>query len=104
MEPIILFYPNSFFTPPALKNAAYRFLSDWQFEFETIDDKFKVSITSLHKNQNNAEMKELFQQAVLDHQIRVDTANDYKLVREMIIAQAFEPCENVGEVADSIIK
>ncbi len=34
----------------------------------------------------------------LDHQIRLDVGKDYKLIREMIVAQAFEPVDNLEEV------
>jgi His-Xaa-Ser system protein HxsD len=39
-----------------------------------------------------------FKTALLDHQIRIDTEKSFKTIRELIVAQAFAPCESLDEI------
>jgi His-Xaa-Ser system protein HxsD len=43
-----------------------------------------------------------FTNHVLDHQVRIEVESDYGRIREMIVAQAFAPCENLHELVDAI--
>ena len=54
------------------------------------------------REQSPEEVIDMFMAKLLDHQIRQDTSKEFKVIREMIVAQAFEPCENIGEVAMTI--
>lgn len=41
-----------------------------------------------------------FRAAVLDHQVRIDTEAQFRTVRELILAQAFAPCDNLAEIVE----
>lgn len=89
----------------AIKNASYDFTEHAATVIETasagrIQVNFKVPAS------NTDSIPDLliseFIRLVIDHQIRVDVGRDYKLVREMIIAQAFEPVDNLDVIVSKI--
>ena len=47
-------------------------------------------------------MKDFFN-SLLDHQIRIDLHKKFGIIREMIVAQAFEPCDNLDEITSQLI-
>ncbi len=49
-----------------------------------------------------ADLLSEFSRSILDHQVRLEAQEDYRVIREMIVAQAFEPCENIGEVMKTV--
>ena len=38
---------------------------------------------------------------LLDHQVRLEVSQEFKIIREMIVAQAFEPCDNLKDIVDT---
>ena len=55
------------------------------------------------RDQSPQEFIDKFMAKLLDHQVRQDTFKEFKVIREMIVAQAFEPCENIYEVSATIV-
>ena len=86
----------------ALKNAAYSFLGDYEFQFKTSGTNVQVTITPLKNGLIQPDIASIYRNAALDHQIRIETEKDYRVIMEMIVAQAFEPCDNVDELVQKI--
>lgn len=89
----------------AIKNASYDFTEKATIVIEAasagrIQVNFKVPV-SISEATPDSLISE-FIRLVTDHQIRVDVGRDYKLVREMIIAQAFEPVDNLDIIVSKI--
>jgi His-Xaa-Ser system protein HxsD len=104
-EKIMIELDADIYSIDAIKNASYDF-TDRAYIF--------IEKVSINKTRVNLEPKinmeppergtlaQDFIQSTLDHQVRLDVARDYKLIREMIIAQAFEPVDNLEEVMESL--
>lgn len=87
----------------AIKNAAYDFSGKATVQIDVGSNRIFVEITP--KPGFESGIKELiseFINIVLDHQIRIDTYKDYKIIRQMIIAQAFAPCDNLEELVKAL--
>lgn len=78
-----------------------------------LNNKAQISIEKSTSNQMNIclspnagfsgdrdELIRLFNQMIQDHQIRIDIEKEYKVIRQIIVAQAFQPCDNIKEVLD----
>jgi len=88
----------------AIKRAAYDFTEKVTVKIEC-PSQSKTIVTLTPKDQDGASMNVLaadFINHVLDHQIRLEVEADYGRIREMIVAQAFAPCENLHELVDAI--
>jgi His-Xaa-Ser system protein HxsD len=63
-----------------------------------------ITITAADEISGTNELRERLNQLVYDNQIRIDTEKEFSLIRNLIFAQAFFPCENIDEILkDSII-
>ena len=83
----------------AIKNAAYDFSSRAVAKIRAGEQATLVEIVPLETEADAVDALVVdFSQSVLDHQVRLDTARDYKAIREMIVAQAFAPCDNLEEL------
>src|SRR3990167_2096412 len=92
---LALEFDSNVYSLKAIKNASYDFTNKCGIQIETqSSDKVLVYLTP---KLNEPECIDLlavdFKNHVLDHQIRIEVSNDFKLIREMIVAQAFEPCD-----------
>jgi His-Xaa-Ser system protein HxsD len=85
----------------AVKNASYDFTDKANIFIEMVSgNRLRVTLEP-KKDMNSSErdsMSEDFIRLALDHQVRIDVAKEYKLIREMIVAQAFEPVDNLEQV------
>lgn len=90
----------------AIKNAAYDYSGRAWITIEEIQDTHAVLVSlKLKPTQHENESIEAdFKNHVLDHQVRIDVGMEFKIIREMIVAQAFEPCGNLDEVVEKLIK
>ncbi len=52
--------------------------------------------------QKDTDIEADFRRMVFDHQIYLEVEEDFKVIRQIIIAQAFFPCENLHEVTDKL--
>jgi His-Xaa-Ser system protein HxsD len=87
----------------AIKNASYDFTDQADVMIEIVSpERVQVRLKSFqYANTANESLVSGFCRNVLDHQVRLDVAKDYKLIREMIVAQAFEPVDNLDQVMSS---
>lgn len=88
----------------AIRNSAYDFTDRaWIFIEETNENKIYVSLKLKNLDTPLGLIKDNFINNVLDHQVRVSVENEFKAIREMIVAQAFEPCANLNDVLNNLI-
>jgi His-Xaa-Ser system protein HxsD len=66
------------------------------------DDKIIIEIKLEHVKEYYKSIKKKLDKLVFDNQIRIDTEKEFKNIRNIIIAQAFFPCENLDEVLKDI--
>ena len=86
----------------AVKRAAYDNSSEIQFSITSEHLKIIIEL-SCNDKENIERIKSRFMRDALDHQVRIDVAEEFKLLREMIVAQAFEPCKNLEEVVSRLV-
>ncbi len=88
----------------AIKNTGYDFSGEAWIDIRLGETNINVV---MRPKENSAiditELKQKFLNSLLDHQVRIDTAKEFKTIREMIVAQAFEPCDNLDEVVEHMI-
>ena len=88
----------------AVKNAAYDFTDRAWIRLETQKNNvLSISIKPKNPDSSLRFLKYDFINHALDHQIRIDVGKEFKTIREMIVAQAFEPCENLDEVTEHLL-
>ena len=88
----------------AAKNAAYDYTARAWFHLETKENNvIAISIKPKYPEDSFSTLKSDFMNHVLDHQIRIDLGKEFKAIREMIVAQAFEPCENLDEITELLV-
>jgi len=82
----------------AIKNAAYDFVPRAMVRINTKDARILVEILPEDGSSKIGQLCREFIRSVLDHQVRLETSRDYRVIREMIVAQAFAPCDNLEEM------
>ena len=89
----------------AIKKAAFEYSKTAWINIITEDENQFVNVFVQLKERDNSYdfIKSKFLNHILDHQIRIDISKEFKTIREMIIAQAFEPCDNLKEVLSHLI-
>ena len=88
----------------AIKRASYDFTDKATIKIER-PSQSRIVVTFTPKDKDSGPMDVIasdFTNHVLDHQIRIEVEADYGRIREMIVAQAFAPCENLHELVDII--
>lgn len=94
----------NFYSIQAVKNAAYDFTDRVWIHLETKENNdLSISIKPKNPESSTHLLKFDFINHVLDHQIRIDVGKKFKTIREMIVAQAFEPCENLDEITEHLL-
>ena len=75
-------------------------------QFATIVVSNEKSITIKIDMENvkecNPELESKLNKMVFDNQIRIDTEIEFKNIRNVIVTQAFFPCENLAEILKDI--
>ena len=81
----------------AVKYAAFDCSSKASVQVESdVDGKIAVHIALKEGAQDRMDsLEKEFEDCVLEHQVRIEIGREYKLIRDMIIAQAFAPCDNL---------
>jgi len=97
-------FDSDVYSLKAVKNAAFDYRDKAGFQIETMPSgKILVCITPKVKEPDFIESLETdFKNHVLDHQVRIEVSAEFKPIREMIIAQAFEPCDNLEEIIHTL--
>ncbi|VVS91263.1 hypothetical protein [Desulfoluna spongiiphila] len=85
----------------ALRNAAYDLSNEMSCHLSDIDDRYYGAEIVCCDINKDIEIKYL--NSVNDHQIRVDLCLEFNSIREMIVAQAFEPCDNMKEIVGVLL-
>lgn len=78
----------------AVKKAAYDF-TDRAFIEITLASDNTISLAITLKEISNPDTIQEFLNHVLDHQVRVDLEEEFGSLREIIVAQAFTPGDNL---------
>lgn len=86
----------------AVKYAAFDCSSKASVDVESnMDGKIVVHISATREDQCDLDLLETeFKRCVLDHQTRIEIGEEFRLIRDMIIAQAFAPCDNLEEIIE----
>jgi His-Xaa-Ser system protein HxsD len=93
---------TAIYSLPAIMNAAYDFTEKATIDVaELSDHRVRVSLApKLQGSPLTPTFVDEFRNLIVDHQVRVTVSQDCKVIRDIIVAQAFQPCENVEEVID----
>ena len=86
----------------AIKRAAFDLNDKFNIAIKTRNAE-EVQITITQRDtclEVNQELVSLFEQLVRDHQLRIELEKQYNVIRKIIIAQAFQPCDNLREILD----
>lgn len=88
----------------AIRRAAFDIAGECETQIQMLSEhKARVEFTSTKESGHATEvLLAEFSSKVLDHQVRLEVFEDFRVIREMIVAQAFEPCENIGEVMKTV--
>jgi His-Xaa-Ser system protein HxsD len=103
-EKMRLELPSDAYSHEAIMNAAYDYTEKAVIRIDSITAE-KISVTIKFKDIEGFPLSELIDQftaSVLDHQVRININRDTQKIREMIIAQAFEPCDNLEEIVTAV--
>lgn len=88
----------------AITFATYDFVGMAFMRIEKSGNK-KIQVFLSTKNQSNKDLSDIassFFESVLDHQVRIKVNNEFKVIREILVAQAFQPCDNLNNVTDIV--
>ena len=66
------------------------------------DEKVTIKIDLDNIKDGNQKLERKLNKLVFDNQIRIETEKEFKNIRNIIVAQAFFPCENLDEVLKDI--
>lgn len=103
-EVIIIEFDDAIYSEQAIKNACYDYSNEFAFSLSKKGQKTIVEFKPIISGSGDHTKLNQFMNHVLDHQVRIDTAREFKTIREMIVAQAFQPCENIDEVVSHIVQ
>lgn len=89
-------------TLKALKRACFDFLDKASLDIEPISKGKIIVQVKPNKAVNTDILISDFKNSALEHQTRLETEEDFKAIRKMIIAQAFEPVDNLKEIVEVV--
>lgn len=95
-------FDSNVYSLQAVKNAAYDYNAKAWFHIR-LNEKGKIIVSVTPKSEISETLQSDFINHVLDHQVRIDVSGEFKIIREMIVAQAFEPCDNLKEIVETLI-
>ena len=101
MKPIAISLNSSVYSITAIRNALFGH-SD-KFFIKINEDNLQIVVEVMAKDGSSDFPVHDFYNNLLDCQIRLDTEKEFKVIREMIVAQAFEPCDNLKDVISHLI-
>ncbi len=104
MQHVEINYQKALFRVEALFSAGRRTAGICSASFQEKDDSIVATLT-FDGEQINAEKAILeFNQLVIRYQEKIAVAERTSVIRQLILAQAFEPCENIDEVVEHVVK
>jgi His-Xaa-Ser system protein HxsD len=99
---INILFDTKIYSLRSIKNACYDFSGECFFKLDIAEEN-GANVKLKTKDPNIKFDLNCFLNCVLDHQVRIDTENEFKTIREMIVAQAFQPCENLEEIVSLLV-
>lgn len=102
VNPFIFDLDTAIYSLPAIMNAAYDYAEKGTVDVAKLSDhQVRVSLTpKLRDSPLTPTFIDEFRNLLVDHQVRVTVSQDCRVIRGIIVAQAFQPCENVEEVIE----
>lgn len=97
-------FDSNIYSAKAVKRAAYDLSNSTSTEIKLKENRTITVIISLNnlKITDSEKFIRKFRDSVYDHQIRLDVEEDYHVIRQIIVAQAFQPCDNLKEIIDTL--
>jgi His-Xaa-Ser system protein HxsD len=78
-------------------------MSRASIQFAKLHNKVIVYVRNKDQSKDNLEkLASDFSDCVLDHQVRFLVNKEFKLIREIIVAQAFQPCDDIKDIVNVI--
>lgn len=100
-NPFVFNLDTSVYSYPAIMNALYDYTDKATFEVTKLPDgQVRLSLIPKASVFSTAMLVENFKNLLIDHQVRIMVSQDYKVIRDIIVAQAFQPCENVEDIIE----
>jgi len=90
------------FNIDAVKRACFELLHVGSFDIKQNESDNYVLAVTARDGLSIVDIKSLFNKALVENQLRLDTEKQFKVIRELIIAQAFAPCDNLDEVINEL--
>jgi len=100
----VINFDSNIYSASAVKRAAYELSNSTNVEIKLIEDRtirVVISMNNLNVTDSEKFIRD-FRDLVSDHQIRLDVEEDYRVIRQIIVAQAFQPCDNLKEIIDTL--
>ena len=103
-QTISIEFDQTIYTLKAIKRAISDFSDKANSIIEnTSQGKVQVLISPIqNKLFNSDDIEKDFKNLVSDHQINIEVEEDFKDIRQIIVAQAFFPCDNLEKVMNEI--
>jgi His-Xaa-Ser system protein HxsD len=91
---------SAHYSPEAVRAACVDLWKHAETQLEHVGSQVKITF---HNSKLPAsQLHSKFRQLILDHQTRLDLEKKTGTIRELIVTQAFAPCDNLQEVLDRI--
>ena len=86
----------------AIKRACWELKEKAFFNIEVKDKQIFVEIKLKENALNMKRMIDLLNETILDQQIRIEVFKETLPIRTIIMAQAFDPCDNLDDVIHNL--
>ncbi len=84
----------------AIKMAAHDMANEASIKID-IAEKDKIIVTLNKQTDYSMSIDDIanyFYKLAIEHQIRIEIEEEYRIIRQIIVAQAFHPCENLQDI------
>ncbi|MDO8282675.1 MAG: hypothetical protein Q7U10_08685 [Thermodesulfovibrionia bacterium] len=101
---ITIEFDQAIYTLKAIKRAISDFSERANSTIENISQgTIRVLIFPIqNKSFNPADIERDFERLVFDNQINIEVEEDFRDIRNIIVAQAFFPCDNIEKIVDKL--
>jgi len=101
MMRLVTKYSNRIYTPESILLTTQDFKEYATVLLADSDNDLTVEATIDESKITEAEFLSLFNKALDDNQLRVSIYEKTSAIRQMIVAQAFAPCDNLSEIVEA---
>lgn len=98
-QSIALGLDTAIYSIQAIRRAVYDFSDKAEFLIETTSPQ-KINIKISVKESASPNIVQDFINCVLDHQVRLDLEKEFGTLREIIVAQAFAPRDDLSKILE----